>query len=77
MNTKIVLLENDIYQAGQYVEGSVITDLTADVPLSECYIKLFCTAEVGWTDNPGIRDEGRSFHVQRKLLEMIFNLKGE
>lgn len=70
----IELTDNDIYLAGQYVLGTVTANLLADVPCTECSIKLFCVAEVGWTDNPGIRDEGRSFHVQHKLLEMIYDM---
>lgn len=69
---KIILDENDIYQAGQFVRGTIVINLTTDVPLTECSIRLYCVAEVGWTENPGIRDEGRSFHVQRKLLEMSY-----
>lgn len=67
---KIILDDNDIYQAGQFVRGNLVVNLTTDVPLNECNIRLFCMADVGWTENPGIRDEGRSYHVQRKLLEM-------
>ena len=69
---KIILEENDIYRAGQFVRGTIVVNLVSDVPLSECAIKMLCMAEVGWTENPGIRDEGRSFHIQRRLLEMSY-----
>ncbi|KAI2803818.1 hypothetical protein RDWZM_001853 [Blomia tropicalis] len=70
----IILDDNDIYQGGQSVHGHVVIDLIADVPLSECYIKLFCIGKVGWTDNPGLRDEGHSYNIQRLLLEYFYRL---
>lgn len=73
---KIILDDNDIYQAGQSVRGTIVVDLVTDVPLSECFIKLFCVAKVGWTENPGLRDEGHAYNVQRKLLEILFQLEG-
>ena len=71
---RIILDDNDIYQAGQSLEGTIVVDLISDVPLNECFISLFCVAKVSWTENPGLRDEGRMFNVNRKLLEILFPL---
>lgn len=72
---RIILDDNDIYLAGQAVCGTIVVDLVADVPLSECALTLNAVANVGWTENPGLRDEGRSVNVHRKLLEVIYELE--
>ncbi|KAI7684867.1 Arrestin domain-containing protein 4 [Sarcoptes scabiei] len=71
---KIILEDNDIYLPGQSVCGVVVFQTVSDIPVNECSIFLKCMVEVGWTDNPGIKDEGRSFHCKRKLMEVPFSL---
>lgn len=70
---RIILDDNDIYLAGQAICGTIVVDLVADVPLSDCALTLEAIANVGWTENPGLRDEGRSVNIHRKLLEVIYD----
>lgn len=72
---RIILDDNDIYLAGQAVSGNVVVDLVADVPLTDCALTLEAIANVGWTENPGLRDEGRSVNIHRKLLEVVYDLE--
>lgn len=72
---RIILDDNDIYMAGQAVCGTAVVDLESDVPLAECAIILTGVANISWTEQPGLRDEGHSFNVHRKLLEIAFDLR--
>lgn len=72
---RIILDDNDIYLAGQTVCGTIVVDLVADVPLTECALNLNAVANVGWTENPGLRDEGRSVNIHRLLLELVYELE--
>lgn len=71
---RIFLEDNDIYQSGQTVRGTIVVDLVSDVPFTDCFCKLYCLGKVGWTENPGLRDEGHAYNVQRKLTEDFFQL---
>lgn len=71
---KIILDHNDIHLPGQFIRGSIVFNSVGDIPISECSVNLVCMAEVGWTDNPGIKDEGHSFHIKHKLMDVPFEL---
>ncbi|XP_046913991.1 arrestin domain-containing protein 3 isoform X4 [Dermatophagoides farinae] len=73
---KIILEHNDIYLPGQYIRGAIVFNSVGEIPINECSVNLVCMAEVGWTDNPGIKDEGRSFHIKHKLMDVPFELSG-
>lgn len=72
---KIILEHNDIYVPGQFIRGNVVFTTPSDIDFADCSVTLMSVAEVGWTDNPGIKDEGRSFHSKHKLLEMSYLLE--
>ncbi|KAH9421536.1 arrestin domain-containing protein 3-like isoform X1 [Dermatophagoides pteronyssinus] len=71
---KIILEQNDIYEPGQYIRGVIVFNAVGDIPVSECNVNLICMAEVGWTENPGIKDEGHSFHIKHKLMDISYEL---
>ena len=71
---KIILEQKDIYEPGQYIRGVIVFNAVGDIPVSECNVNLICMAEVGWTENPGIKDEGHSFHIKHKLMDISYEL---
>lgn len=72
---RIILDDNDIYLAGQAVCGTAVVDLESDVPLADCAITLTGVANISWTEQPGLRDEGHCYNVHRKLLEIAYDLR--
>ena len=72
---KIILEDNDILHVGQSITGTIIIDLTSDLPLSECKIRLLGFGKVSWQENPGLKEEGRQYNVQRKLLEILYPIE--
>src|SRR6218665_880694 len=72
---KIILEDNDILHVGQSIRGTVIIDLVSDIPLTECKIKMLGFAKVSWQENPGLKEEGRQYNVQRRVLEILYPLE--
>jgi hypothetical protein len=75
---QIVLNDNKSkYETGDYINGKLIISLKGELIPSAVKISLICLAEVNWSENRGLKTEGRAYHLKHKYLDQTYELPQE